>query len=66
MRNRVISCSLRGFEVFPKEPVIISIRFFENDVLGVEGKYISIYISISGVGGGEIHGSPYISCLQFI
>ena len=34
MRSRVISYSLTGFEVFLKVPVIIIIRFGENNVLG--------------------------------
>ena len=34
MRNRVISYSFRGFEVFLEVPVIIIIRFSENNMLG--------------------------------
>ena len=62
MGNRVISYSLRGFEVFLKVPVIIIIRFGENNVLG------TIYIDIYKFGGGrgEVHGPPHIVFLLFI
>ena len=57
MRNRVISYSLREFEVFLKVPMIIIIVFHGNNVF-MDNKYR--YISISGVCGG-VHGSSYIS-----
>ena len=41
MGNTVISCSLRGIEVFLKEPMIFTILFDEN-VLGI------IYINFRG------------------
>ena len=53
MRNRVISYSLRGFEVFLKVSVIIIIRFGKNNVLG------TIYINFGGGRRGE-YGSPFI------
>ena len=56
MGNRVISYSLRGFEVFLKVPVIIIIRFGEN-VLGTI--YIDIY-QFGGGGAGEVHCPPHI------
>ena len=47
----VISYSLRRFEVFLKVPVVIMIRFGENNVLGPI--YIDIYINFDvGLGGG--------------
>ena len=45
--------------MFLKVPVIIIIRFGENDVL------VTIYINFGG-GLGELHGSPYIFGLLFI
>ena len=55
MGNRVISYSLRGFEVFLKVPVIMIIRFGENNVLG------TIYMNFGGEGGaGEVHCPPHI------
>ena len=53
MGNRVISYNLRGFEVFLKVPVIIIIRFGENNVLGT-------IMSIWGV-DGEVHCFVYDS-----
>ena len=41
--NKVISYSLRGIEVFLKVPVIIIIRFGENNTLGI----IYIYILLN-------------------
>ena len=46
MGNRVISNSLRGFQVFLKVPVIIIIRFGENNVLGT----IYIHLRVGGEG----------------
>ena len=56
MGNRVISYSLRGFDVVLKVPVIIIIRFGEKNVLG------TIYIDIYQFGGwvGEVHSPPHI------
>ena len=42
MRNKVISYSLRGFDVFLKVPMIIIFRIVENNVLGAN-IYINIY-----------------------
>ena len=58
----VISISLREIEVFLKVPMIIIIRFSENNVLGTI--YIEIY-QFQRRARGE-HGSPYIFCLLFI
>ena len=55
--------SFRGFEVFLKVPVIIIMRFSENNVLGTI--YINIY-QFWGVCGGWLHGSHFIYCLLFI
>ena len=54
MGNRVISYSLRGFEVFLKVPVIIIIEFCENNVLG------TIYIDIYQFGGWEWGGGEMV------
>ena len=53
---------LKGFELFPKVPVIIIMRFCENNVL--ETIYMDIY-QFWGFAEG-LHGSPYIFCLLFI
>ena len=63
MGNRVISNSLRGFEMFLKVPVIIIIRFGENNVLGTI--YISIYINFGG-GRGKYMVHLTLFCLLFI
>ena len=55
MGNRVISYSLRGFEVFLKVPMIIIMRFGENNVLA----------NMEGF-AKALHGLPYICCLLFI
>ena len=62
MRNRVISYSFRGFNVFQKVPVVIIMRFGENNVL-LE-YYIDTY-KFWGLNGG-LHASPYIFCLLFM
>ena len=55
MGNRVISYSLRGFEVFLRVPVIIIIRFGEKNALG------TIYIDIYKFRwGGEVYCPPHI------
>ena len=56
MGNRVISYSLREIEVFLKVPVIIIIRFGENNVLGTI--YIDIYQFLEWA--EEEHGPPHI------
>ena len=61
MGDRVISYSLRGFEVFLKVPVIIIIRFAEINVLGTI--YIDIYLHF-GTGWG-IHGLPDICIVYY-
>ena len=53
MGNRVISYSLRGIEMFLKVPVIIIIKFGENNVLG------TIYINFRGERTG-LNSSPHI------
>ena len=50
MGNRVISYWLKGFEVFLKIPVIIILRFGENNVLGTI-YIISIYINFEWFAG---------------
>ena len=62
MGNRVISYSLKGIEVFLKLPVIIIMKFGENNVLG--RIHINIHISVGFDSG--LHGSAYIFCLLFI
>ena len=54
----MISYSLRGIEVFLKVPVIIIIRFGENNVLGTV-YIISIYINFR-CWGWVVNGSPDI------
>ena len=58
MGNRVISYSLRGFEMFLKLQVIIIFRFGENNVLGT----ICIHTYIYQFRGWAIfvHGLPHI------
>ena len=51
-----------GF-VFLKVPVIIIMRFGENNVLCK--KYIDIYMNFGGYGGGDVHIPPNIFCLLF-
>ena len=62
MVNRVNSYSLRGIEMFLKVPVIIIIRFGENNLLGTI--YVDIYQFQRWARG--LHGSPYVYCLLFI
>ena len=51
----VISYSLRGFEVFLKEPVIIIMRFGENNVLGTIYIYIYHFRRGGSQGGYMVH-----------
>ena len=67
MWNRVIAYSLREIEVFLKVPVMITIRFGENNVL--EKIYIDIYIYMNfgdWQGGWEARRKRFIQHFYFI
>ena len=55
--------SLWGFEVFLKVPVIIIVRFGQNNVL--ETIYISIFVDFGGGWGGYMVRLAFL-CLLFI
>ena len=60
--NRAISCSLRGFEVFLRVPVIIIIRLGKNNALGTI--YIDIFQFWGRAGGHMVHLTFF--CLLFM